>query len=154
VRFRDDGSNGGVPTENKQTLFDFAAEVGLTKHFGGLEGTEELAELCHIDEGTYVLDVGACAQPLTTDAWARLLENAGLQSISVRVHPVVAGKEARLLLRRYGCRGMIRVALRGLRMYIRNPAYRKFVKGVREGGVVPQNLDEYFGYGMYVGGKE
>jgi hypothetical protein len=28
--------------ENRQTFFDFAAEAGLTKHFGGLESTEEL----------------------------------------------------------------------------------------------------------------
>ena len=47
--------------ENEQTFFDFAAEVGLTKHLGGLEATEELIELCHIGEGKYVLDVGCGA---------------------------------------------------------------------------------------------
>ncbi len=257
--------------ENQQTFFDFAAEAGLTKHFGGLEGTKELAGLCHIGEGAYVLDVGcgagvtscflarqygcrvvgvdirakmverseerasregvadrvefrvadaqdlpfdddlfdavitesvtsfpedkqravneyvrvtrpggyvglaestwlkvppppelvawasqdvgACVQPLTADGWVGLLENAGLQGITMRIHAVDAGKEARLLLRRYGWGGMISSALRGLAMYIRNPAYREFVKSVREGGIVPQNLDEYFGYGMYVGRK-
>ena len=45
----------------QETFFDFAAEVGLTKHFGGLEGTQELAALCHIDERAYVLDVGCGA---------------------------------------------------------------------------------------------
>jgi SAM-dependent methyltransferase len=258
--------------ENQQTFFDFAAEVGLTKHFGGLEGTEELAGLCHISEDATVLDVGcgagvtpcflakrygcrvvgvdirakmversaerarregvadrvefrvadaqdlpfddglfdavitesvtsfpedkqravneyarvtrpggyvglaestwlkvppppelvawasqdvgACVQPLTADEWAGLLENAGLQDITTRIHPVNAQKEAGLLLRRYGCGGMIGSALRALVMYVRNPAYREFVKGVREGGVVPENLAEYFGYGMYVGRKE
>jgi arsenite methyltransferase len=39
-------------------FFDFAAEVGLTKHIGGLEATEDLAQLCHIGKGQYVLDVG------------------------------------------------------------------------------------------------
>jgi hypothetical protein len=58
------------------------------------------------------------------------------------------------LLRRYGYGGIIGSALRGLVMYARNPAYRAFVKGVREGGVVPENLAAYFGYGMYVGRKE
>jgi hypothetical protein len=38
--------------------------------------------------------------------------------------------------------------------YLRNPAYRRFVRSVREAGVVPDNLDEYFGYGMYVGRKK
>jgi len=30
-------------------FFDFAAEVGLTKHIGGLEATEALIGLCHIE---------------------------------------------------------------------------------------------------------
>ena len=258
--------------EKQQTFFDFAAEAGLTKHFGGLEGTEELASLCHIGQDSQVLDVGcgvgvtpcflakrydcrvvgvdirarmverseerarrervadraefrvadaqdlpfednsfdavitesvtsfpedkqravdeyvrvtrpggyvglaestwlkvppppelvawasqdvgASVQPLMADEWLGLLKNAGLQDIAVRIHPVDAKKEAGLLLRRYGYGGMIASALRGLAMYLRNPAYRAFVKGVREGGIVPKNLDEYFGYGMYVGRKE
>jgi hypothetical protein len=44
--------------KNQQTFFDFAAEVGLTKHIGGVEATEALIELCHIGEGKYVLDIG------------------------------------------------------------------------------------------------
>ncbi|MEW6717147.1 MAG: methyltransferase domain-containing protein [Chloroflexota bacterium] len=44
--------------KNQQTFFDFAAEVGLTKHVGGVKATEELIELCYISEGKYVLDVG------------------------------------------------------------------------------------------------
>jgi len=47
--------------ENKQAFFDFAAEVGLTKHLGGVGATEELMELCNIGEGKYVLDVGCGA---------------------------------------------------------------------------------------------
>lgn len=43
---------------NRQpTFFDFATEVGLTKHIGGLEATEALIQLCHIGKGKYVLDV-------------------------------------------------------------------------------------------------
>ncbi|MBI5029764.1 MAG: hypothetical protein HZB51_04500 [Chloroflexi bacterium] len=34
-----------------------------------------------------------------------------------------------------------------------NPAYRKFVKEVRENEITPANLEEYFGYGLYVGRK-
>jgi SAM-dependent methyltransferase len=99
-------------------------------------------------------DVGACVQPLTADEWLGLLAKAGLQDITVRIHPVNAKKEAKLLLRRYGYGGMIGSGLRALVMYGQNPAYRRFVKGVRKGGVVPENLAEYFGYGMYVGRKE
>ena len=41
---------------NQPTFFDFAAEVGLTKHIGSLEATEALVELCHIGKDRYVLD--------------------------------------------------------------------------------------------------
>jgi len=47
-----------VIIKSQQTFFDFAAEVGLAKHIGGLEATEALLELCHISKGKYVLDVG------------------------------------------------------------------------------------------------
>lgn len=39
-------------------FFDFAAEVGLTKHIGGVAATEMLIDLCHIGKGSKVLDVG------------------------------------------------------------------------------------------------
>ena len=38
--------------------FEFQAEIGFTKHMGGLKATKELIELCHIDKGKYVLEVG------------------------------------------------------------------------------------------------
>ena len=257
--------------EKEQTFFDFAAEVGLTKHLGGLGATEELIELCHIGEGKYVLDVGCGAgvtpcfiakrygcrvvgvdisegmverskeraqregvtdrvefrvadaqdlpfeddlfdavitesvtsfpedkqravneyvrvtkpggyvglnesiwlkvppppevvawasqdvgtnvKPLTSDGWVGLLEGAGLREITARTYEINTRNEARGILQRYGCRGMLGVLCRALSLYARNPAYRRFVKEVREGGVTPENLDEYFGYGVYVGRK-
>jgi len=253
-------------------FFDFAAEVGLTKHLGGVGATEELMELCHIGEGKYVLDVGCGAgvtpcfiarrygcsvvgvdisegmversrerakregvadrvefrvadaqdlpfeddlfdavitesatafpedkqravseyvrvtkpggyvglsesiwlkvppppevvawasqdvganvKPLTSDGWVGLLEGAGLSDIVVRTYAINTQDEARGILRRYGCRGMLGVLGRTLSLYARSPAYRRFVKEVREGGVTPKNLDEYFGYGIYVGRKQ
>ena len=47
--------------ESAEQFFDFAAEVGYTKHLGGVEATEKLVELCHIEAGKYVLDVGCGA---------------------------------------------------------------------------------------------
>jgi len=263
--------------ENKQTFFDFAAEVGLTKHLGGVGATEELIELCHIGEGKYVLDVGCGAgvtpcfiakrcgcrvvgvdilegmierskerakregladadnehpgvefrvadaqdlpfeddlfdavitesvtafpedkqravneyvrvtkpggyvglnesiwlkvppppevvawasqdvganvKPLTSDAWVGLLEGAGLREIVVRTYAVNVRNEAKEIFRRYGCVGMLGIWGRMLSLYARSPAYRRFVKEVREGGITPENLDEYYGYGVYVGRK-
>jgi len=257
--------------ENKQHFFDFAAEVGLTKHLGGLEATEKLVELCHIDEGKYVLDVGCGAgvtpcllakrvgcrvvgvdisaamiersrerakregvadrvefrvadaqdlpfeddlfdavitesvtafpedkqravdeyarvtkpggyvglnestwrkvppppevvawagqdlganvKPLTSDEWLGLLEGAGLKDIVVRTHEVSTQNEARGLLRRYGFGGMLGIFGRMLLLYASNLSYRRFVKEVRKDGVAPKDLEEYFGYGIYVGRK-
>jgi len=47
-------------------FFDFAAEVGLTKHVGGLKATEMLIELCQISKEKYVLDVGCGVGWLTS----------------------------------------------------------------------------------------
>lgn len=40
------------------SYFGVQAYWGITKHMGGLRATRELAELCHISEDKYVLDVG------------------------------------------------------------------------------------------------
>ena len=256
---------------NQPGFFDFAAEVGLTKHIGGVEATETLIQLCHIGSGSYVLDVGsgvgvtpcfiakrygcrvvgvdisprmverskerakrekvedkaefrvadaqglpfedavfdavitesvtafpedkqkatneyarvtkpggyvglnetvwlkvppppeviawaaqdlgANVKPLTQDAWVGLLETAGLTEITEKIYIIKTRDEARGILKRYGCGGMLGVMGKMLLLYARSPAYRKFVKEVRQGGVVPYNLEEYFGYGLFVGRK-
>lgn len=255
--------------ETQPGFFDFAAEVGLTKHIGGVEATEALIERCHISRGSYVLDVGCgvgvtpcfiakkhgCrvvgvdisermierskerakkekatdrvefrvadaqdlpfedhifdavlsesviafseekqkvineylrvtkpggyvglneatwlkvppppdvvawvsqdigynAKPLTVDEWTGLLETAGAKEITVRTYKINTQDEARGLLRRYGLGEMLRVMWRMRLLYTKNPAYRSFVKGVRESGIIPENLEEYFGYGLFVG---
>jgi ubiquinone/menaquinone biosynthesis C-methylase UbiE len=255
----------------KQSFFDFAAEVGLTKHLGGPEATEKLLELCQVGEGSYILDVGcgagqsscyiakkhgcrvvgvdinemmikrskeraerervkdlvefrvadaqdlpfddgtfdavitesvtafpedkqravseyarvtkpggyvglnegtwlktphppevvawasqdlgASVKPLTPEEWAGLLDRAGLTEIVVEVSGINTQEEAKGLVRRYGYGGMLRIIVRMISMYSRNPAYRRFVKKVRNKGITPDNLEEYFGYGIYVGRK-
>jgi len=44
--------------ESKSLYFDLQADFGITKHMGGRRATRELAELCHIHQDTYVLEVG------------------------------------------------------------------------------------------------
>ncbi len=257
--------------KNQPGFFDFAAEVGLTKHIGGLEATEELIQLCHIGKGSYVLDVGcgvgvtpcfiakkygcrvvgvdisprmversrerarrekvtgrvefkvadaqdlpfednlfdaimtesvtafpedkqkavyqyrrvtkpggyvglnetvwlkvppppevvawaaqdvgATVQPLSCEAWAGLLETVGLEEIIAKTYVIKTQDEERGILSRYGLWGMLAVTGRMLMLYARSPAYRKFVKEVSQGGVIPKNLSEYFGYGLFVGRK-
>jgi ubiquinone/menaquinone biosynthesis C-methylase UbiE len=250
-------------------FFDFAAEVGLTKHIGGVEATEALIQLCHIGQGSYVLDVGcgvgatpcflarrvgcrvvgvdiaarmversgqrarrekvadrvefrvadaqdlpfednlfdavitesvtafpedkqkavdeyarvtrpggyvglnetawlkvppppdvvawaaqdvgASVKPQTPEAWTALLEAAGLQEIMAKTYAINTQAEAKGILRRYGFAGMLGVMGRMLLLYVRSPAYRRFVKKMQQGGVIPANLEEYFGYGLFVG---
>jgi arsenite methyltransferase len=252
-------------------FFDFAAEVGLTKHIGGVEATEEIARLCHIDESKYVLDVGcgagvtacylarkyrchvagvdivekmierseersrragisdqvefkigdaqdlpfendvfdvvitesvtafpenkqkavneykrvtkpggyiglnettwlkfpppqeiidwasqdvgASVKPLTSHEWKELLVVAGLEDIVEKSYTVNVKKESRGIVERYGFWGMLTVLRKMLSLYMKNPDYRKFVKGVQKSGVAPKNLNEYFGYGLYIGRK-
>jgi ubiquinone/menaquinone biosynthesis C-methylase UbiE len=257
--------------ENQQTFFDFAAEVGLTKHVGGVEATEALVELCHIGEGKYVLDVGCGAgvtpcfiarrydcrvvgvdildgmveiskkrakregiidkvefrvadaqnlpfednlfdavitesvtafpedkqkavneyvrvtkpggyvglnestwlkfppppelvawasqdlganvKPLTSSEWVELLKTAGVRETVVKTYQINVQDESKGILRRYGCGGLLGVFWRMLSLYFRSAAYRKFVKEIQKEGITPKNLDEYFGYGLYVGQK-
>jgi ubiquinone/menaquinone biosynthesis C-methylase UbiE len=258
--------------EEEQRFFDFAAELGLTKHIGNVEATEELAGLCKISEGKYILDVGcgvgvtacylakvygcrvvgvdilpkmversrqrankekitdqvefrvadaqslpfednkfdavitesmtafpedkqkavdeyarvtkpggyvglnestwlqfpppqevaawasqeigATVNPLTPDGWKELLVNAGLIDIVVRTSPVDTQTETKGILKRYGFTGILGTLIRALRLYMRNPAYRQFLKRLRQTGITPPNLEAYFGYGIYVGRKE
>jgi ubiquinone/menaquinone biosynthesis C-methylase UbiE len=98
-------------------------------------------------------DLGANVKPLTSGEWVGLLESAGLREIVLKTYEINVQNEARGILRRYGCRGMLRVLGRIFALYAKSPDYRRFVKEVREDGITPENLDEYFGYGVYVGRK-
>ena len=258
--------------KNQQTFFDFAAEVGLTKHVGGVEATEALVKLCNISKDKYVLDVGSGAgvtpcflarkyqckvvgvdildgmveisrkrakregvmdkvefkvadaqalpfqdnlfdavitesvtafpedkqkavdeyvrvtkpggyvglnestwlkfppppemvawasqdlganvNPLTASEWVELLTTAGLEGIREKTFSINVQDESRGILRRYGCGGLLGVLSRMLSLYFKNAAYRKLVKDIKKEGITPNNLDEYFGYGLYVGQKK
>ena len=98
-------------------------------------------------------DLGANIGPLTSEGWAGLLERAGLGEIVARTFAIDVRNEGRGMLRRYGWRGVLGIFYRVLRLYATSPEYRIFVKEIRENEVTPANLDEYFGYGLYVGRK-
>jgi hypothetical protein len=82
-----------------------------------------------------------------------LLKTAGLTEIVVKTYDIDTQDEAKGIVRRYGLGGWLRVMGRMMLLYARSPAYRRFVKGVRESGIVPDNIQEYFGYGLFVGQK-
>ena len=99
-------------------------------------------------------DVGASVKPLTPDEWVGLLDAAGLKEITAQVHAVDIQDEAKGILQRYGWAGMLRILGRTLLLYAKSPSYRDFVKRVRQGGIVPDHLNEYLGYGLFIGRKE
>jgi ubiquinone/menaquinone biosynthesis C-methylase UbiE len=257
--------------KNAESFFDFAAQVGLTKHLGGQTATRELIERCQITADSYVLDVGCgvgitprylaktigcrvvgvdinpkmilragemslredlthllefrtgdaqelpfknntfdavitesvtvfpedtakavreyvrvtvpgghvglneatwltipipaevkdwasqnlggAVNPLLPEEWVALLDNARLKDIFSRVSPISIAEESRGILERYGWGGVLRTLGRTLKLYLKNPAYRKFVRSLRQKGVTPPGLEEYFGFGIYVGRK-
>lgn len=50
--------------ERQRVYFKMLAEIGVTKHLGSLKATDEMLELCHVGEGSHLLDVG-CGIGLT-----------------------------------------------------------------------------------------
>jgi hypothetical protein len=82
-----------------------------------------------------------------------LLETAGLNEILAKTYTINTKDETKGILMRYGWGGMLRVMGRTLRLYTKSPAYRRFVKEVRQGGIIPDHLEEYFGYGLFTGRK-
>ena len=90
-------------------------------------------------------------QPLTADTWAALLAGAGRREIARRTWAIDTQAEAKGILQRYGLGGSLGILWRMLLLYARSPAYRRFARRTRETGVLPPHLEEYFGYGIFVG---
>jgi arsenite methyltransferase len=66
----------------RKVYLDLLAELDMTKHFGGLEATDELIELCHIDGSKYVLDVG-CGVGMTP---CYIAKKYGCNVVGVDIH--------------------------------------------------------------------
>jgi ubiquinone/menaquinone biosynthesis C-methylase UbiE len=98
-------------------------------------------------------DMAANARTHSAEEWEALLEGAGLRDLVVRTSTIDMREEVRGIFRRYGCGGIIKIAGRALALYIRNPEYRDFVRETQESGVVPENTQDYLGYGLYIGRK-
>jgi len=75
-----DTSPEKIPLEESY-YFALQSSWGLTKHMGGLRATEELIELCHVNENSYVLDAG-CGVGITS---CYLAKKYGCKVIAVDV---------------------------------------------------------------------
>ena len=99
-------------------------------------------------------DLGANIAPLLPEEWVRLMEEAGLIDIFQRTSTISTREESRGLLQRYGWGGFLNSLWRALGLYLSNPAYREFLGSIKDEGLTPPNLEDYFGYGIYIGKKE
>ncbi len=86
-----------VPSEealaSEDAYFELQAFIGTTKHMGGLKATQELIELCHVTQESYVLDVG-CGAGATPAYVAR---RVGCRVVAVDLRPeMVALAEERI----------------------------------------------------------
>lgn len=99
-------------------------------------------------------DLGATVTLITRDEWIQLMGNAGLVEIEAEVFNISTQEETRAIMQRYGWRRMLRILTRMMKLYLKDPSYRKFVRSVRDQGITPADLVEYFGYGLYIGRKQ
>ena len=102
---------------------------GLAEHVGSLWGIEP--------------------EVLTADEWLRILEGAGLREPIGQLCEFRVGRESSQL-KRYGFDDYWRMFSRTMSLYIRNPAFRAYMKDRRH---LPNDLFEYLGYGLFVGRK-
>jgi len=76
-----------------------------------------------------------------------LLEGVGLRDIVVQTYKFSTRREA-TQVQRYRFQDMWRMLCRSLSLYIKNPAFRRYMA---ERGHLPENVFEYLGYAIFVG---
>ncbi len=87
---------------------------------------------------------------LDTEGWRRLLHDAGLKDVSASSSRITARSESMDRLRQLGWSQVLQIWLRSLYLSLRSPEYRSLPKGALSD---PQELINYWGYGVYVGRK-
>lgn len=98
-------------------------------------------------------DAGEDTSLLTSVEWESLLKAENFKNISSEVHKIDIKDESRGIVRRYGWRRAFSIFWNMIRLYQKNPSYREFVRRVQSRGITPSNLNQYYGYGLYVGQK-
>jgi len=83
----------------------------------------------------------------TADDWREMLKAAGLRDVVVQTYKLDARRES-TQIKRYGFRDMWRMFSRTLSLYVRNSAFRAYMKERRR---LPKGVFKYLGYGLFVG---
>jgi arsenite methyltransferase len=87
---------------------------------------------------------------LTVDAWQELWERSGLQDRVVDIRQIDARQEVKDRIGWIGWPGMLRAWYGFLRLYLKCPSAREFLK---ESLSSPREIFTYFGYALFVGRK-
>jgi ubiquinone/menaquinone biosynthesis C-methylase UbiE len=85
----------------------------------------------------------------TLEGWMRFLEGVGLRDVVVRTYKFSARRES-TEVQRYSFQDMWRMFYRTLFLYVKSPAFRKYMAERRH---LPKDLFEYLGYAIFVGRK-
>jgi ubiquinone/menaquinone biosynthesis C-methylase UbiE len=132
-------------------------EYGRVLKPGGLLGLNETLYLKENPPEEIIAwiaqDASGGAHTRHVESWKKLIQDAGFQIETFEVHPPEIGQELKGLLKRYGCIGYLGIIARMFRLYLRDPEYRSFAREIQKEGVVPKNLFEYYGYGLFVARK-
>ncbi len=75
--------NDNTGEQQEYSYFQIQSMWGVTKHFGGLRVTSQLAELCHVGRDSYVLEVG-CGTGFTA---THLAEATGCRLMGIDLNP-------------------------------------------------------------------
>jgi SAM-dependent methyltransferase len=86
---------------------------------------------------------------LTAAAWLQLLKGAGLRDIAGRTFAFDVRRESSQL-KRDGFDDYWRMFSRTLSLYIRDPAFRAYMRDERR---LPEDVFDYLGYGLFAGRK-
>ncbi len=89
----------------------------------------------------------------TSDSWKKLLESSGLRNVEVRIYKLSAVSQFIEEIRYIGLKDFVQGWFRFLSLYIRNSAFRKYLREAWPSKSVFKNYYKYLGYGLYVGEK-
>jgi SAM-dependent methyltransferase len=107
-----------------------------------------------VDLAAFVARTMAGANFRTADDWQALLEAAGLRDLTVRSYKLGAvrqrldemrGLDRQDILDRFRAMGSF------LSLYRKDPAFRRYAKGLTPSRAIMKDLFAYLGYGLYVG---
>jgi ubiquinone/menaquinone biosynthesis C-methylase UbiE len=88
-------------------------------------------------------------EPLSSTAWAAMMEDAGLHDVVVERRTVNTWREA-TQIKRYHLSDLLRMGWRTLSLYLRQPAFRTYMAERKD---VPRDLFDYLGYAL-IGGRK